>query len=121
MSSVVYIILIKCSPCSTDQIVECRAQFGTLWVDSNPLSCTRKPMIPVGFMFINCRQGSQDEILQKVEIIPEVKYAYKLDKSYDIVVKIESDSEERFTSAISKIRATAGILNTDTIIGFKKS
>ena len=78
-------------------------------------------MIPVGFMFINCRQGSQDEILNQVRIIPEVKYAYKLDKSYDIVIKIESDSEERFTSAISRIRATAGILNTDTIIGFKKS
>jgi hypothetical protein len=75
-------------------------------------------MIPVGFMFINCRQGSQDEILKQVRVIPEVKYAYKLDKSYDIVVKIESDSE-RFTSAISKIRATVGILNTDTIIGFK--
>ncbi|WP_415280959.1 Lrp/AsnC ligand binding domain-containing protein [Candidatus Nitrososphaera sp. FF02] len=77
-------------------------------------------MIPVGFMFINCRQGSQDEILKQVRVIPEVKYAYKLDKSYDIVVKIESDSE-RFTSAISRIRATGGILNTDTIIGFKKS
>ena len=78
-------------------------------------------MIPVGFMFINCNAGSQDGILEKVKSIPEVKYAYKLDKSYDLVVKIESDSDEKFTSAISQIRKAGGILNTDTIIGFKRS
>lgn len=78
-------------------------------------------MIPVGFMFINCSQGSQDGILERVKTIPEVKYAYKLDKSYDIVIKIESDSDEKFTSAISQIRKAGGIQNTDTIIGFKKS
>lgn len=42
-----------------------------------------------------------------------------VDKSYDIVVKIESDSDEKFTSAISQIRKSGGILNTDTIIGSK--
>ena len=77
-------------------------------------------MIPIGFMFLHCKQGSQDDILQKVMILAGVMYAYKLDKSYDIVVKIESDSYEQFTSAISKIRATQGILNTDTMVGFKK-
>ncbi len=80
----------------------------------------RSWMIPVGFMFINCNQGSQDAIMERVKTILEVKYAYKLDKSYDIVIKIESDSDERFTSAISQIRKVGGILNTDTIIGFKK-
>lgn len=77
-------------------------------------------MIPVGFMFINCKQGAQDGILEKIRIIPEVKYAYKLDKSYDIVVKVESDSDERFTSAISQIRKAGDIFNTDTIVGFKR-
>lgn len=77
-------------------------------------------MIPIGFMFIECKQGSENDILQKVREIPEVIYAYELDKSYDIVVKIESDSVEKFTSAISKIRAIANLLNTDTLVGFKK-
>jgi len=77
-------------------------------------------MIPVGFMFIECRFGSQDQIIEQIRAVPEVVYAYKLDKSYDIVVKIESDSDEKFTSAISKIRATRDILNTDTMIGFKR-
>jgi DNA-binding Lrp family transcriptional regulator len=76
-------------------------------------------MIPIGFMFIECRYGSSDAILQQIKGIPEVVYAFKLDKSYDIVVKIESDSYEKFTSAISRIRAAGDILNTDTMIGFK--
>lgn len=76
-------------------------------------------MIPVGFMFIHCRKGDEDAILQRASHIDGVIYAYKLDKSYDIVVKIESDSAEKFTAAISLIRAIGGILNTDTMVGFK--
>ncbi|MGI0024155.1 MAG: Lrp/AsnC ligand binding domain-containing protein [Nitrososphaera sp.] len=72
-------------------------------------------------MFIQCKQGLQEEIVQKAKGMPRVAYAYKLDKAYDVVVKIESNSVEEFTSAISKIRVIGGILNTDTMIGFKKS
>jgi nitrate reductase NapAB chaperone NapD len=77
-------------------------------------------MIPIGFMFIQCREGSEDDILDKIRSIFGVAYVYKLDKSYDIVVKIESSSDENFTSAISAIRKVNGILNTDTMIGFKE-
>ena len=77
-------------------------------------------MIPVGFMFIQCTKGSEDKILDVVRSIPEVTYAYKVDKAYDIVVRLESDSLERFTSAITVIRSTPGLLNTDTMIGFRR-
>jgi nitrate reductase NapAB chaperone NapD len=77
-------------------------------------------MIPVGFMFIQCTTGGEDAILEKVKTIPGVSYAFKVDKAYDIVVKVESDSLEKFTSAIAGIRATPGLLNTDTMIGFRK-
>jgi len=77
-------------------------------------------MIPIGFMFIQCREGSEDDILDKIRSIVGVAYVYKLDKSYDIVVKIESNSDENFTSAISAIRKVHGILNTDTMVGFKE-
>lgn len=76
-------------------------------------------MIPIGFMFIQCAQGAEDAILEKVKIISGVSYAYKVDKAYDVVVKVESDSLEKFTSAIAEIRATPGLLNTDTMIGFR--
>jgi DNA-binding Lrp family transcriptional regulator len=76
-------------------------------------------MIPVGFMFLECAQGSQDEILQKAREIPGVAYAYKVDKNYDLVIKIESDSVEKFTSAISQIRVLGNLVNTDTMVGFK--
>jgi len=77
-------------------------------------------VIPIGFMFIQCKDGSEEGILEKVRSISGVVYAYKVDKSYDIVVKVESDSDEQFTSAIAAIRKVGDLLNTDTMIGFKK-
>ncbi|HKU48390.1 MAG TPA: chaperone NapD [Nitrososphaera sp.] len=71
-------------------------------------------------MFIQCKKGMEEQILDSMKTIPEVKYSFKVDKAYDIVVKIESDSAEKFTSAISAIRSLHGLLNTDTMIGFKK-
>ena len=76
-------------------------------------------MIPIGFMFLQCTQGAEDAILPQIKSIAGVVYAYKLEGNYDIVVKIESDSIELFTLAISTIRKVPSILNTDTIIGFK--
>lgn len=76
-------------------------------------------MIPIGFMFLQCSQGADDAILGQVKSISGVAYAYKLEGTYDIVVKIESDSAELFTGAIAAIRKVPNILNTDTIVGFK--
>lgn len=76
-------------------------------------------MIPIGFMFLHCTTGTEDIILGQIKSISGVAYAYKLDGSYDAVVKIESDSLEQFTYAIASIRKVPNILNTDTIIGFK--
>lgn len=76
-------------------------------------------LIPVGFMFIECAEGAQDQLLQRIKTIPAVSYAYKLDKKYQLVVKIESGSIEKFTSAIAEIRKSGGLANTDTMIGFK--
>jgi Lrp/AsnC ligand binding domain len=76
-------------------------------------------LIPVGFMFLECVKGSHDDLLQKIAKISGVAYAYKVDKTYDIVIKIESDSVEKFTLAISQIRKLGNLLNTDTIVGFK--
>ncbi|MEW6603205.1 MAG: Lrp/AsnC ligand binding domain-containing protein [Thermoproteota archaeon] len=76
-------------------------------------------MIPIGFVFIHCAEGAEDAILHQIESISGVAYAFKLDGSYDVVAKVESDSVEKFTHAISAIRKVPNILNTDTIVGFK--
>jgi nitrate reductase NapAB chaperone NapD len=70
-------------------------------------------------MFIECAESVQDQLLEKIKTVPAVSYVYKLDKKYQLVVKIESDSIERFTSAIAEIRKAGGLANTDTMIGFK--
>ena len=79
----------------------------------------RKIMIPIGFMFLQCSEGAEDVILGQIKSISGVAYAYKLEGSYDIVVKIQSDRVEQFTHAIALIRKVPNILNTDTIVGFK--
>jgi nitrate reductase NapAB chaperone NapD len=76
-------------------------------------------VIPLGFMFLHCTGDATEVILQQIKSISGVVYAYRLDGSYDIVVKIESTSIENFTQAIAVIRKIPNILNTDTIIGFK--
>lgn len=58
--------------------------------------------------------------MDKIRSIFGVAYVYKLDKSYDLVVEIESNSGDKITSAISAIRKVHGILNTDTMVGFKE-
>ena len=70
-------------------------------------------------MFIECVEGRQDELLRKIREVPAVSYAFKLDKTYHLVAKIESDSVEKFTAAISAIRGLGNLLNTDTMVGFK--
>jgi hypothetical protein len=76
-------------------------------------------VLPIGFMFLQCKEGAEEGILERVRSIHGVAYAYKLESLYDIVLKIEADSVESFTSAISAIRKITDILNTDTMIGFK--
>ena len=70
-------------------------------------------------MFLQCTEGAEDAILGQIKSISGVAYAYKLEGSYDLVVKIESNTVEEFTHAIAAIRKVPSILNTDTIIGFK--
>lgn len=77
-------------------------------------------MIPIGFMFLECEEGAEDRLLLKVKEIQGVTYAYKVDKSYDLVIKIESESVEKFTLAIAQIRRLGNLLNTDTMVGFKE-
>jgi len=76
-------------------------------------------VLPIGFMFLQCRHGSEKDIIDSVKSISGVVYAYKLESLYDVVVKIESNSVEQFTTSISAIRRVPNILNTDTMVGFK--
>lgn len=71
-------------------------------------------------MFLECEEGAEDRLLLKVKEIQGVTYAYKVDKSYDLVIKIESESVEKFTLAIAQIRRLGNLLNTDTMVGFKE-
>ena len=78
-------------------------------------------MIPVGFVLLACMPEAEKAIIESVRSIPKVTYAYKVSGVYSIVIKVESESVEEFTLAIESIRKVPNILNTDTMIGFKKA
>jgi len=76
-------------------------------------------VIPVGFMLLQCRERSDESILQQIRSIPGVRYAHRLYGVYDIIVKIETELPDKFPPIIAAIRKIPNILNTDTIICLK--
>ncbi len=73
----------------------------------------------IAYVMINCENGSESEVMERlgtIEGIKEIEYTYG---SYDIVVKIESSSVEALREIISlkirrldKIRATTTLMCT---------
>lgn len=57
------------------------------------------------FVLINCALGQEDEILNKLKRIEEIKEVSKTYGVYDIVARVQSHSENDLTEIIStKIR-----------------
>lgn len=78
-------------------------------------------LLPTAIRLVNCSIGTNDEVIAKLEKIPLVVYVYKLIGYHDIVVKVESNSEEELRKTISnKIRTLDHILSTITMIVFEK-
>jgi DNA-binding Lrp family transcriptional regulator len=77
-------------------------------------------VIPLGFMLIQCREGSDESILEQIRVIPGVAYAYRIGGTYDIIAKIEAASGGKFPPVIAAVRKIPNILNTDTIICLKQ-
>lgn len=77
--------------------------------------------LPVAIMLIDCSIGTADEVIDRLKKIPAVTYAYKLIGYHDIIVKVESNSEEELRRTIShKIRTLDNILSTITMVVLEK-
>jgi DNA-binding Lrp family transcriptional regulator len=69
------------------------------------------------FLFINVQPGSENEVLERLREVPEVKESYSMYGVYDIVAKIETDSMERLKAVISsKVRRLDNVRSTLTTI-----
>ena len=81
----------------------------------------RQSSLPIAIMLIDCSIGTDDLVIHELKKIPAVAYAYKLIRYHDIIVKVESNSEEELRKTISgKIRKLDHILSTITVIAVEK-
>lgn len=69
------------------------------------------------FVFINTDIGAEDEVLEALAKMPEVKEAMIVYGPYDVVVRISTDTTENLRRIVSdKIRRMPKIRNTTTLI-----
>ncbi|AEA12731.1 putative transcriptional regulator, AsnC family [Thermoproteus uzoniensis 768-20] len=69
------------------------------------------------FVFINTDIGAEDEILDVLSKMPEVKEAMIVYGPYDLVVRISTDTTENLRKIVSdKIRKIPKIRSTTTLI-----
>jgi DNA-binding Lrp family transcriptional regulator len=69
------------------------------------------------FVFINTEIGAEDEVMDALIKLPEVKEAMIVYGPYDLVVKVSVDTAENLRKLISeKIRKIPKIKSTTTLI-----
>ncbi|WP_148682313.1 Lrp/AsnC family transcriptional regulator [Pyrobaculum neutrophilum] len=69
------------------------------------------------FVFVNTEIGAEDEVMEALVKIPEVKEAMIVYGPYDLVVRISTDTAENLRKLITeKIRKMSKIKSTTTLI-----
>jgi DNA-binding Lrp family transcriptional regulator len=69
------------------------------------------------FLFINAELLFIEDILNKLKEVPEIADVYKVQGIYDIIAKVNSDTEEKLKEPISeRIRRIDRITGTVTVI-----
>jgi len=58
-------------------------------------------VMPTAFVLINTEIGSEEEILEELKKIPNVKEAYVVYGVYDVVAKVEAESMDKLKEVIS--------------------
>lgn len=73
--------------------------------------------MPLSFVLINAEIGSEDEVLQELKKISNVKEAYVVYGVYDIVAKVEADSMDKLKEVVTwKVRRLDKVRSTLTMI-----
>ena len=74
--------------------------------------------MPVAFMLITCNAGMHEQVLRRLNELSEVAEADRVYLGpYDIIVKVETDTIERFNKAlVSDIKSIGNIISAVTLI-----
>jgi DNA-binding Lrp family transcriptional regulator len=69
------------------------------------------------FLFINAELLFVEDIINKLKQIPEIVAIFKVQGTYDIIVRVHSDGEENLKELVSgRIRSIDKITGTITVI-----
>ena len=67
--------------------------------------------MPLSYVLINVELGSEEEVLDEVRKIPNVKECHRIYGIYDMTAKVEADSMDGLKEIITwKIRRLAGTI-----------
>lgn len=73
--------------------------------------------MPSAFVLINTEIGSEEEILQELKKIPNVREAYVVYGVYDIVAKVEAENMDKLKEVVSwRIRRLDKVRSTLTML-----
>ncbi|MGA1848716.1 MAG: Lrp/AsnC family transcriptional regulator [Thermoplasmatota archaeon] len=74
----------------------------------------------IGFILISTSPSREQEVLQALTRMPQVKEAELLFGEYDIILKVEAGSmDELARIVLKKIRKVPGVLDTETLSGME--
>jgi len=69
------------------------------------------------YVLINCDLGSEEQIIEELKHFSDVKEVHGVFGAYDILAKVESDSEENLRETIAwKIRKLNRVMSTLTLM-----
>jgi len=72
------------------------------------------------YVLINCKMGSEEQIIDELKNIESVKEIHGTFGAYDIVAKVESKSVQELRETITwQIRKLPNITSTITVMGIK--
>jgi DNA-binding Lrp family transcriptional regulator len=69
------------------------------------------------FVLIDCDFPFSENIIEELKKIPEIEEFYRVQSIYDIIAKVNADSEDQINQIVArKVREIEGIKNTLTMI-----
>ena len=73
--------------------------------------------MPMAFVLINTEIGAEEEVMNELRKIPNVKEAYVVYGVYDIVAKVEADSMDKLKEIVSwRVRRLDKVRSTLTML-----
>ena len=75
----------------------------------------------VAYVLINCNLGAEEEIIEKLSELEQVKDIFETIGTHDIIIKLEAENFEKVREIVSwniqkldKIRSTSTLIKKDT-------